>query len=130
MNKLISKQPTLVLMILDGWGCREETAYNAIAAAHTPQWDNWWKTCPHLLLEASGEAVGLPKAQMGNSEVGHMHMGAGRLIPQDYTRINDAIAQGEFDKNPIFINAIEDLKRQGKRLHILGLLSDGGGSQP
>lgn len=120
------KKTPLVLMILDGWGYREETAHNAIAAAHTPQWDAWWKTRPHVLLEASGLPVGLPDAQMGNSEVGHMHIGAGRVIQQDYTQINAACKNGDFAKNPVFIEAIEDLKQRGHALHILGLLSSGG----
>lgn len=120
------KKTPLVLMILDGWGYSEETAHNAIAAAHTPQWDKWWKTCPHALLNASGLPVGLPDAQMGNSEVGHMHIGAGRVIQQDYTQINAACENGQFAKNPVFIEAIEDLKQRGNALHILGLLSSGG----
>ncbi len=120
------KATPLVLMILDGWGYREETEHNAIAAAKTPQWDSWWNTHPHVLLNASGRPVGLPDDQMGNSEVGHMHIGAGRVIPQDYTRINDAIASGDFAKNSVFIETINDLKDRGHALHILGLLSPGG----
>ncbi|HBI21829.1 MAG TPA: 2,3-bisphosphoglycerate-independent phosphoglycerate mutase, partial [Legionella sp.] len=116
----------LVLMILDGWGFSEKKEHNAIFSAHTPQWDAWWKTCPHVLLEASGPSVGLPDGQMGNSEVGHMHIGAGRMVPQDLTRINLAISNGEYAKNPVFLDAIEDVKRRGKALHILGLLSPGG----
>lgn len=116
----------LVLMILDGWGYRNETEHNAIAAANTPQWDEWWQTRPHILLEASGHQVGLPEAQMGNSEVGHMHIGAGRIINQDFTRINEAIANGEFAKNPVFIKLIKEMKTTGKTLHVMGLLSPGG----
>lgn len=116
----------LVLMILDGWGFRKDTEHNAIAAAKTPQWDEWWLTRPHILLEASGTQVGLPDEQMGNSEVGHMHIGAGRVINQDFTRINEAIAKGEFNQNPVFTNLIEDLKTSGKTLHVMGLLSPGG----
>ena len=122
---MLKKKP-LVLMILDGWGCSQKTEHNAIYAANTPQWDTWWQTCPHVLLEASGLPVGLPDTQMGNSEVGHMHIGAGRIIRQDYTRINDEIDNGEFAKNPVFIDAIESLKRRGNALHVMGLLSDGG----
>ena len=77
MTPLKSKAP-LVLLILDGWGVDAPHPYNAITQAHTPQWDAWWKTCPHALLEASGEAVGLTAGQIGNSEVGHLHLGAGR----------------------------------------------------
>ena len=116
----------LVLMILDGWGYREEKLHNAIAQAHTPQWDSWWQSRPHVLLEASGTPVGLPDAQMGNSEVGHMHIGAGRIVPQDLTRINDALNNGEYAKNLVFNETIEDVKRKGQALHILGLLSPGG----
>jgi 2,3-bisphosphoglycerate-independent phosphoglycerate mutase len=116
----------LVLIILDGFGYNPKQAYNAIAHAQTPQWDHWWETCPHLLLEASGSAVGLPKRQMGNSEVGHMHIGAGRPIPQDLTRINHAIKTGEFFHNPIFLKMLQNLKNNGKALHVMGLLSPGG----
>ena len=120
------KKAPLVLMILDGWGYSEKKEHNAIAAADTPQWDTWWRTCPHVLLEASGDPVGLPEAQMGNSEVGHMHIGAGRRIPQDLTRINEAITHGDFEKNPVLLSAIADVKRRGKALHVMGLLSPGG----
>lgn len=116
----------VVLLILDGWGYSADSKYNAIAAAKTPQWDEWWQTRPHILLDASGHQVGLPDEQMGNSEVGHMHIGAGRVIYQDFTRINQAIATGDFARNPVFINLIETLKTQGKTLHIMGLLSNGG----
>lgn len=120
------KKLPLILMILDGWGYREETEHNAIAAANTPQWDAWWKNCPHMLLDASGGSVGLPDEQMGNSEVGHMHIGAGRVIPQDFTRINHAIAEGSYAENPVFIETLDDLTRRGHALHIMGLFSTGG----
>ncbi len=116
----------LVFIILDGWGYREEKKHNAIAAALKPQWDKWWQTEPHILLEASGRCVGLPHEQMGNSEVGHMHMGAGRVISQDFTRINEDLETGKFHQNPVFINLIGDLKKTGKTLHVMGLLSSGG----
>ena len=116
----------LVLMILDGWGYREEPTHNAIAAAHTPQWDNWWQNYPHLLLDASGNAVGLPDAQMGNSEVGHMHISAGRIILQDLTRINQAITQGSFDQNAILLETIDGMRQTKRTLHVMGLLSPGG----
>lgn len=121
----MAKSP-LVLLILDGWGYREEKTHNAIAAAHTPQWDHWWKTRPHILLEASGTVVGLPNGQMGNSEVGHMHIGAGRVIHQELTHINEEIQNGNYAKNPVFIETIETLKQNGHALHIIGLLSPGG----
>lgn len=122
---LMQRCKPLVLMILDGWGYREEIAHNAIALAHTPQWDEWLKH-PHAMLDASGYSVGLPKQQMGNSEVGHMHIAAGRVIPQDLTRINDAIASGEFAKNKVLLRLIQDAKRKNKNIHVLGLLSPGG----
>lgn len=121
-----ARRRPLVLMILDGWGYNEEKSHNAIAAAHTPHWDHWWQICPHMLLEASGTPVGLPAAQMGNSEVGHMHIGAGRVIPQDLTRINEAVIKGEYNKNAAFVETIKDVAQKGKALHVLGLLSPGG----
>ncbi|CDZ76771.1 2,3-bisphosphoglycerate-independent phosphoglycerate mutase [Legionella massiliensis] len=120
------KNTPLVLMILDGWGYSSNQEYNAIKAAKTPQWDEWWLSRPHILLDASGHQVGLPDEQMGNSEVGHMHIGAGRVINQDFTCINKAIANGEFAKNPVFISLINELKESGKTLHVMGLLSPGG----
>jgi 2,3-bisphosphoglycerate-independent phosphoglycerate mutase len=116
----------LVLMILDGWGYHKGNQYNAIANAKTPQWDEWWSTHPHALLQASGTQVGLPEGQMGNSEVGHMHIGAGRIIQQDYTRINATIQRSEFANNPILTKTLQELKKTGKSLHIMGLLSPGG----
>lgn len=120
------KKAPLLLMILDGWGYNKNNKHNAIAQANTPQWDEWWQTRPHILLNASGLPVGLPDEQMGNSEVGHMHIGAGRVIQQDFTRINQSIAQGEFAKNTVFLNMLHTLKQSGKSLHIMGLLSPGG----
>ncbi|WP_131781113.1 2,3-bisphosphoglycerate-independent phosphoglycerate mutase [Legionella gresilensis] len=116
----------LVLMILDGWGYREEKLHNAIAAAKTPQWDTWWKNYPHMLLNACGKNVGLPDLQMGNSEVGHMHIGAGRIIYQDFTRINETIDQGEFTNSPTLVNVVNDMKQTDHALHVMGLLSPGG----
>ncbi|ANU11580.1 phosphoglycerate mutase (2,3-diphosphoglycerate-independent) [Planococcus antarcticus DSM 14505] len=114
------------LIILDGFGCREETFGNAVAQAKKPNFDRLWKTYPHELLTASGEAVGLPVGQMGNSEVGHLNIGAGRIVYQNLTRINKAIREGDFYENPVFLEAIANAKSRGKALHILGLLSDGG----
>lgn len=113
-------------MILDGWGHQENTKYNAIASANTPQWDEWWQTRPHILIDASGHEVGLPSGQMGNSEVGHMHIGAGRIISQDFTRINESIETGDFGQNKLFIQTIEDAQAHDKTLHVMGLLSPGG----
>ena len=120
------KNSPVVLMILDGWGYNPDDKHNAIAQAHTPQWDEWWQNSPHILLEASGLPVGLPDEQMGNSEVGHMHIGAGRVIQQDFTRINQAIAEGKFAENRVFNQLIDQLKISGKSLHLMGLLSPGG----
>lgn len=122
----MSKNAPLVLMILDGWGYNASDKHNAIAKAHTPQWDEWWQKCPHILLQASGLPVGLPDEQMGNSEVGHMHIGAGRIIQQDFTRINQTIKNGEFANNTMFHEIIDELQRTNKSLHIMGLLSPGG----
>ncbi|MDF3054192.1 MAG: yibO [Gammaproteobacteria bacterium] len=116
----------LVLIILDGWGHCDQVEYNAIAAAHAPFWQHLWKTYPHTLAEASGPAVGLPDGQMGNSEVGHLHMGTGRLVEQDLTRINNDIASGGFHQNAAFVDAIDHLIAKNHALHILGLLSPGG----
>lgn len=116
----------LVLMVLDGWGYDENAKYNAIKSAHTPQWDSWWQTAPHTLLNASGTQVGLPEGQMGNSEVGHMHIGAGRVIEQSFTRINAAILSGELAANQVFLQTLAQLKQSGNTLHLLGLLSPGG----
>lgn len=113
-------------MILDGWGYREELAHNAIAQAKKPQWDAWWRTRPHMLLEASGHHVGLPDNQVGNSEVGHMHIGAGRIISQDLTCINSAIDNGEYAENPVLTHVIEEMKQHHKAIHVIGLLSPGG----
>ncbi|OGV28395.1 MAG: phosphoglycerate mutase (2,3-diphosphoglycerate-independent) [Legionellales bacterium RIFCSPHIGHO2_12_FULL_37_14] len=115
----------LVLLILDGWGNNEEKQYNAIKEAPTPNWDNWVKTYPYGLLKASGEAVGLPKGQIGNSEVGHMHIGAGRLILQDLTRINAAIATKEWEKNKVLLDLIS-ANTKTNTLQVMGLLSKGG----
>lgn len=122
----MSTKQAVVLIILDGWGYREDPTYNAIAAAQTPQWQAWWQTCPHVLLSASGTAVGLPVGQMGNSEVGHMHIGAGRQILQDLTYINQMIETGEFAKNPRLVNMIKEAKHAQKAIHIMGLFSPGG----
>jgi 2,3-bisphosphoglycerate-independent phosphoglycerate mutase len=116
----------LVLIILDGWGHREDTQYNAIAAAHKPNWDAIWRRYPHTLIQASEAAVGLPSRQMGNSEVGHLNLGAGRVVYQEYTRINRAIAGGAFFSNKALCDAVDTARAGGHAVHILGLLSPGG----
>ena len=96
-----------VLIILDGWGHREEIRDNAIANASTPVWDRLWAQAPHTLVSGSGEDVGLPVGQMGNSEVGHMSLGAGRVVYQSISRIDKAIAEGSFNSNPAYTQAID-----------------------
>jgi 2,3-bisphosphoglycerate-independent phosphoglycerate mutase len=117
---------TYALIILDGWGYRADAEFNAIAAAHTPHWDFLWQNYPHTLIEGSGHAVGLPDGQMGNSEVGHLHMGAGRRVYQDLTRIDKSIQSGEFFENPVLIQAFEAAQRNNRAIHVIGLLSAGG----
>lgn len=116
----------VTLIILDGFGYREETKANAIAAAHKPNWDQIWSTCPHTLLSGSGRCVGLPDGQMGNSEVGHLNMGAGRIVNQDLSRIDIAIESGDFYHNKTLLDAIEKAKTTHKSIHVIGLLSPGG----
>jgi 2,3-bisphosphoglycerate-independent phosphoglycerate mutase len=116
----------VILLILDGFGYREEIADNAIAQAKKPNWDRLWSQYPHTLINASEHYVGLPDGQMGNSEVGHLNIGAGRVVYQDFERVNQSIKSGEFFELPVLVNAIEQLKAEDKALHIFGLLSDGG----
>lgn len=116
----------VVLIIQDGWGIAENTAVSAIHSAKTPFYDKSLNERSHCKLEASGNAVGLPEGQMGNSEVGHMNIGAGRVVYQDLVRINHAIKSGEFAENQVFQDLITYCKRENKALHLLGLLSDGG----
>ncbi len=115
---------TTLLIVLDGWGYNPSPVDNAIAAARTPHWDSLWENAPHTLISGSGTDVGLPPGQMGNSEVGHMSLGAGRVIYQDLTRISHAIETGEFAANPVLQRAIEAAR--GGTLHLMGLLSPGG----
>jgi 2,3-bisphosphoglycerate-independent phosphoglycerate mutase len=116
----------ILLVILDGWGQREPADNNAISCAATPIWDQLWNSEVSTLLTCSGEDVGLPAGQMGNSEVGHMHMGAGRLLDQDLSRINKEIQNGKFDQNTVLADALMNLMSRKKKLHIIGLLSPGG----
>jgi 2,3-bisphosphoglycerate-independent phosphoglycerate mutase len=118
--------PPVLLIILDGFGYRENTDHNAIAQAHKPNWDRLWKEYPHMLIHTSGLDVGLPNGQMGNSEVGHLNIGAGRIVYQELTRIDLAIQDGSFFRNPALLQAAQQAKQQGKALHIMGLLSPGG----
>ncbi|WP_199242598.1 2,3-bisphosphoglycerate-independent phosphoglycerate mutase [Desulfosporosinus fructosivorans] len=116
----------VLLMILDGWGHRDDIEGNAIAQANLPNFRRLETTYPHTFLQASGEAVGLPAGQMGNSEVGHLNMGAGRVVYQELTRINKAIRTGTFSENAVLIEAMDNAKLHNKAFHLLGLLSDGG----
>src|SRR5436190_24393587 len=120
----IQKRRPVMLVILDGWGCREEAADNAVRQARTPTFSGLWSSCPHAILSASGGDVGLPDGQMGNSEVGHLNLGAGRIVYQDLTRINKAIAEGEHERNEVLQTAF--CKARSARLHFIGLVSDGG----
>ena len=115
-----------VLIILDGWGLRESSENNAVKMADTPFLDHLLNTWPHTQLTCSGEAVGLPQGVMGNSEVGHMNIGAGRVVFQDLLRINQAIANGSFTENPAFNRIMTRVKENHGSLHLMGLLSDGG----
>jgi len=120
------KVTPVLLIILDGFGHREECDHNAICQARKPHWNFLWQTYPHTFIDASEKWVGLPKDQMGNSEVGHINIGAGRVVYQDYTRIENAIETGEFFRNPALVKAIDAARAAGRALHILGLLSPGG----
>ncbi|WP_078414241.1 2,3-bisphosphoglycerate-independent phosphoglycerate mutase [Priestia abyssalis] len=121
----MSKKP-VALIILDGFACRQETKGNAVAQSKKPNFDRFWNEYPHAQLTASGEAVGLPEGQMGNSEVGHLNIGAGRTVYQSLTRVNVAIREGEFEQNETFLGAMNHVKQNGTNLHVFGLLSDGG----
>src|SRR5262245_36147413 len=116
----------VMLMVLDGWGWREEAADNAVRQARTPNFDRLWATCPHAFLHTSGEDVGLPPGQMGNSEVGHLNIGAGRLVMQDLPRITAAIADGEIERAPALRGLVERLRQRGGTCHLIGLVSPGG----
>ena len=116
----------VVLLILDGWGHREETADNALALAELPNWRGLLATCPRTLIHTEGKYVGLPDGQMGNSEVGHMNLGAGRIVYQDLTRVDAAIEDGSFFANPELTAACAAAKADGGTLHVMGLLSPGG----
>ncbi len=123
----VSKRPKpVVLCILDGWGHRPQHDHNAVEQAVTPNWHALMRDCPHALIDASELHVGLPEGQMGNSEVGHMNLGAGRVVMQDLPRIDQAIASGELARNPLLHDFIARLKQTGGTCHLMGLLSPGG----
>lgn len=123
--RYMSRRP-VVLMILDGYGLNDKVEGNAIAQAKTPVMDQLMKECPWVRGNASGMAVGLPEGQMGNSEVGHLNMGAGRIVYQELTRITKEIQDGTFFENPALVKAVENCRKNGSALHLMGLLSDGG----
>jgi len=116
----------LALIILDGWGYRKESEFNAIANANKPFWDHLLKSYPHTLISGCGRCVGLPDDQMGNSEVGHLNMGAGRIVNQDLTRIDLAIENGDFYSNPVLTDAMDKAKKNKTAIHVFGLVSPGG----
>lgn len=123
----MSDLPTpMLLMILDGWGYSESDYYNAIKAAKKPVWDKLWQNYPHTFVRGSGAEVGLPADQMGNSEVGHLNIGAGRVVYQEFTRVSRSIKTGSFFTNHTLVDAVELARDNGKAVHILGLLSPGG----
>ena len=125
MARKTSYRP-VVLCVLDGWGYRAETEHNAIALAETPVWDRLTADRPYGLLTTAGAAVGLPEGQMGNSEVGHMTIGAGRVVLQDLPRIDAALTDGSLTRNPALLSLIEKLRESGGRCHLMGLVSPGG----
>lgn len=122
----MSAPKPVALIILDGFGLRNDVVGNAVAQANKPNYDRYWSTFPHTTLTACGEAVGLPEGQMGNSEVGHLNIGAGRIVYQDLTRISKSIRDREFYDNETILGAIRHAKDNNKKLHLYGLLSDGG----
>ena len=124
-EKANHKRPT-VLLILDGFGLNEQREHNAIAMAETPVLDRLMKECPFVKGNASGLAVGLPEGQMGSSEVGHLNIGAGRIVYQDLTRISKKIEDGDFFENKALLKAVDNAKEKGTSLHLYGLVSDGG----
>ena len=127
MNTTASKRPRpFVLIVMDGWGINPRKEGNAIALARTPNIDRLVREWPHTAVKTSGAAVGLPEGQMGNSEVGHQNIGAGKRVLQDYTRVSESIRDGSFFSNPALLKAIEHVKKNSSQLHICGLLGNGG----
>src|SRR5207302_5700147 len=121
----MSKRPKpIVLTVLDGWGFRAETRGNAIALARKPAYDRLIKDFPNTLIQTSGPAVGLPEGQMGNSEVGHLNIGAGRIVHMDITKIDQAFSSGALFRNELLLGAMK--RGRERQLHLLGLVSDGG----
>src|SRR5437870_6650106 len=126
MAKRHGPRTPVVLIVLDGWGFRPGREGNAIELGETPTWHRLWARAPRTLLAASGLAVGLPEGLIGNSEVGHLNLGAGRVVPQDIVRISHAINSGEFFRLPAVAELCRGVKRRGATLHLMGLLGNGG----
>src|SRR2546422_2900389 len=127
MSATPSRRPRpFVLIVMDGWGINPRAEGNAIALARTPNIDRLAREWPHTTVKTSGAAVGLPEGQMGNSEVGHQNIGAGKRVLQDYTRVSESIEDGSFFQNPALLKAIEHVKKNSSQLHICGLLGNGG----
>src|SRR5437016_8945153 len=124
MNTTKRSRP-FVLIVMDGWGINPRKEGNAIALARTPNIDRLEREWPHTAVKTSGEAVGLPEGQMGNSEVGHQNIGAGKRVLQDYTRVNESIRDGSFFSNPALLKAVEHVKKNSSHLNICGLLGNG-----
>jgi 2,3-bisphosphoglycerate-independent phosphoglycerate mutase len=122
----MQKRRPVMLVVLDGWGWREDDADNAVRQADTPTFDRLWSTCPHAFLQTSGADVGLPDGQMGNSEVGHLNIGAGRVVMQDLPRINEAVAKGVLQRSDALVGLIQELRKTGGTCHLMGLVSPGG----
>src|SRR4029434_9142659 len=120
-DRIVSRPKPVLLLILDGWGYREDSKDNALAQAEVPNWRRLLAQCPHTLVETHGLHVGLPDGQMGNSEVGHMNIGAGRIVYQDLTRIDAAIADRSFLDNAALLGACAAASREGATLHLMGL---------
>src|SRR6476646_7814089 len=125
MSNRSGRRP-VALVVLDGWGYREAREGNAIGLAETPVWHRLWSSMPRTLLEASGLRVGLPEGQMGNSEVCHLNLGAGRVVPQDLVRISESIRSGEFYRLGALVELCAQLRKSGGTLHLVGLLGPGG----
>src|SRR5213078_5188263 len=125
MPKRDGPRTPVVLIVLDGWGFRPGREGNAVELGDTRTWHRLWAKASRTLLDASGLPVGLPAGQIGNSEVGHLNLGAGRVVPQDIVRISQAIASGEFFRLPALLQLIEDTRRDGGTLHVMGLIGTG-----
>src|SRR2546421_2008966 len=130
MPKRDGPRTPVVLIVLDGWGFRPGREGNAVELGDTPTWHRLWARAPRTLLDASGLAVGLPEGQIGNSEVGHLNLGAGRVVPQDIVRISQAIESGAFLRLPPLVDLCTRVKRRGGTLHLPGLIGNGGGHAP